>query len=88
MPTVLIAYQVGRLRQAVQVVLRENHRNVLLVPLPARVPEQQTFKARHRLRGTGWPYMATTTVRSRLFSDHTPMAVFAQSLMIAIAPGS
>ena len=39
------------------------------------------------LRGAGCPYIATTTVRSKLFSDHTPIAVLAQSRMIAIVVG-
>jgi len=33
---------------------------------------------------SGCPYTATTTVRSRLFSDHTPISVLAQSWMIAM----
>ena len=36
----------------------------------------------------GWPKTATTTERSRLFSDHTPMAVLAQSDMIPKSTGS
>lgn len=31
----------------------------------------------------GYPYTATTTVRSKLFSDHTPMWVWSQSDMMA-----
>ena len=36
----------------------------------------------------GWPYTATTTVRSRLFSVHTPMAVLRQSCIVARDAGS
>lgn len=32
---------------------------------------------------TGWPNTATTTERSKLFADQTPIAVLAQSDMIA-----
>jgi len=51
--------------------------------------------ARHRsgevtrgLSQAGLPYTATTTDRSRLFSDQTPMAVLAQSDMISKSTGS
>lgn len=36
-----------------------------------------------RSRQAGWPNTATTTDRSKLFSDHTPIAVLAQSDIIA-----
>ena len=36
----------------------------------------------------GWPYTATTTVRSRLFADHTPISELAQFDMIAMSTGS
>lgn len=36
-----------------------------------------------RPRQAGWPYTATTTDRSKLFADQTPIAVLAQSDMIA-----
>ena len=36
----------------------------------------------------GWPNTATTTERSRLFSDHTPITVLAQSDMIPKSTGS
>jgi rhodanese-related sulfurtransferase len=41
----------------------------------------------YRLGGSGCPYTATTTVRSMLLSDHTPIAVLAQSRMIAMSSG-
>ena len=43
--------------------------------------------AAQRLGRSGCPYTATTTVRSMLLSDHTPMLVFAQSRMIAMSSG-
>lgn len=51
------------------------------------VPVGQPLKAAQRLGRSGWPYTATTTVRSILLSDHTPMAVLAQSRMIAMSSG-
>lgn len=35
-----------------------------------------------------WPYTATTTVRAKLFSDHTPMAVLLQSCIVDRSAGS
>jgi hypothetical protein len=42
------------------------------------------WKTHHRAGLVGCPYTATTTLRSKLFSDHTPSTVLAQSDMIAL----
>ena len=48
------------------------------------LPHQCRSGRARRTDQDGVPYTATTTLRSRLFADQTPICVFAQSDMIAM----